>query len=48
MKPCTVGWNLKPLMPCSVIGPLDPDELAWMRRVGDHVYGRAPMVRLMD
>jgi hypothetical protein len=29
-------------------GPLDPEELAWMRRVGDHVYGRAPMVRLMD
>ena len=29
-------------------GPLDPDELAWMRRVGDHVYGRAPMGRLMD
>jgi predicted aldo/keto reductase-like oxidoreductase len=21
-------------------GPMDPDELAWMRRVGDHVYGR--------
>jgi aryl-alcohol dehydrogenase-like predicted oxidoreductase len=29
-------------------GPLDPDELAWMRRVGDHVYRRAPMGRLMD
>jgi aryl-alcohol dehydrogenase-like predicted oxidoreductase len=24
-------------------GPLDEDELAWMRRVGDHVYGRPPL-----
>jgi aryl-alcohol dehydrogenase-like predicted oxidoreductase len=23
-------------------GPMDPDELAWMARVGDHVSGRAP------
>ena len=22
-------------------GPLAPDELAWMRRVGDAIYGRA-------
>ena len=21
-------------------GPMDADELAWMRRVGDHIYGR--------
>lgn len=29
-------------------GPLDDDELAWMRRVGDHVYGRSPVRRLAD
>lgn len=29
-------------------GPLDAEELAWMRRVGDHVYGRAPLARLTD
>ena len=29
-------------------GPLDEDELAWMRRVGDHVYGRSPVTRLAD
>jgi aryl-alcohol dehydrogenase-like predicted oxidoreductase len=29
-------------------GPLDADELAWMRRVGDHVYGRAPLRSLTD
>jgi aryl-alcohol dehydrogenase-like predicted oxidoreductase len=29
-------------------GPLDADELAWMRRVGDHVYGRSPVRRLAD
>jgi len=23
-------------------GPMDEGELAWMRRVGDHVYGRSP------
>jgi aryl-alcohol dehydrogenase-like predicted oxidoreductase len=29
-------------------GPLDPEELAWMRRVGDHVYGRSPVKTLVD
>ena len=29
-------------------GPLDEDELAWMRRVGDHVYGRSPVRTLAD
>jgi aryl-alcohol dehydrogenase-like predicted oxidoreductase len=29
-------------------GPLDPEELAWMRRVGDHVYGRSPVKALAD
>ena len=29
-------------------GPLDDDELAWIRRVGDHVYGRSPVRRLAD
>ena len=29
-------------------GPLDPQELAWMRRVGDHVYGRSPVRALAD
>jgi aryl-alcohol dehydrogenase-like predicted oxidoreductase len=29
-------------------GPLDAEELAWMRRVGDHVYGRSPVRRLAD
>lgn len=29
-------------------GPLDDDELAWMRRVGDHVYGRSPVRTLVD
>lgn len=29
-------------------GPLDEDELAWMRRVGDHVYGRTPLRSVTD
>jgi aryl-alcohol dehydrogenase-like predicted oxidoreductase len=29
-------------------GPLDADELAWMQRVGDHVYGRSPVRSLAD
>jgi hypothetical protein len=29
-------------------GPLAEDELAWMRRIGDHVYGRSPVHRLTD
>jgi aryl-alcohol dehydrogenase-like predicted oxidoreductase len=29
-------------------GPLDAEELAWMRRVGDHVYGRSPVRALAD
>lgn len=29
-------------------GPLDEEELAWMRRVGDHVYGRSPVRALVD
>ena len=35
---------------CSALekGPLDPGELAWMRRVGDYVYGRSPARRLAD
>jgi predicted aldo/keto reductase-like oxidoreductase len=29
-------------------GPLDADELSWMRRVGDHLYGRSPIRSLTD
>jgi aryl-alcohol dehydrogenase-like predicted oxidoreductase len=29
-------------------GPLSDEELAWMRRVGDHVYGRSPVRGLAD
>jgi aryl-alcohol dehydrogenase-like predicted oxidoreductase len=29
-------------------GPLSEDELAWMRRVGDHVYRRSPVRGLAD
>jgi aryl-alcohol dehydrogenase-like predicted oxidoreductase len=29
-------------------GPLDEEELAWMRRIGDHVYGRSPVKALAD
>jgi len=29
-------------------GPLDDAELAWMHRVGDHVYGRSPVRHLAD
>lgn len=29
-------------------GPMDEGELAWMRRVGDHVYGRSPVAALAD
>jgi aryl-alcohol dehydrogenase-like predicted oxidoreductase len=29
-------------------GPLEAEELAWMRRVGDHVYGRSPVRSLAD
>jgi aryl-alcohol dehydrogenase-like predicted oxidoreductase len=42
--------NEQVLEACSVLekGPLDADELAWMRRVGDHVYGRSPLRSLED
>ncbi len=29
-------------------GPMDEQELAWMRRVGDHVYGRSPVASLSE
>jgi aryl-alcohol dehydrogenase-like predicted oxidoreductase len=29
-------------------GPLEAEELAWMRRVGDHVHGRSPIRGLAD
>lgn len=29
-------------------GPMDPDELGWMRRVGDHIYGRDRTSGLRD
>ena len=29
-------------------GPLDEEELVWMRRVGDHVYGRSPVSAFVD
>jgi aryl-alcohol dehydrogenase-like predicted oxidoreductase len=29
-------------------GPLEEEELAWMRRVGDHVYGRSPVSPLAN
>jgi aryl-alcohol dehydrogenase-like predicted oxidoreductase len=29
-------------------GPLPDEELAWMRRVGDHVHGRSPLRGLAD
>ncbi len=29
-------------------GPLEPDELRWMQRVGDHVYRRSRTRRLVD
>ena len=29
-------------------GPMDEDELAWMRRVGDHIYGHDRRAGLMD
>ena len=29
-------------------GPMDEGELAWMRRVGDHVYGHSPVAPLVD
>jgi len=29
-------------------GPMSDDELAWMRRVGDRVYGRSPIRSLTD
>lgn len=30
------------------LGPMDDDELAWMRRVGDHIYGRDDTSRARD
>jgi hypothetical protein len=27
---------------------MSPDELAWMRRVGDHIYATAKGASLMD
>jgi predicted aldo/keto reductase-like oxidoreductase len=29
-------------------GPMDEEELAWMRRVGDHIYSNARGVSVMD
>ena len=29
-------------------GPLDDDEMEWMTRVGDHIYGRSPVGSLAD
>ena len=29
-------------------GPMSEDELAWMRRVGDHIYATATGVAIMD
>jgi aryl-alcohol dehydrogenase-like predicted oxidoreductase len=30
------------------LGPMSDDELAWMRRVGDHIYGRNRTARLVN
>ncbi len=30
------------------LGPMDDEELAWMCRVGDHIYGRSAMTGVMD
>jgi aryl-alcohol dehydrogenase-like predicted oxidoreductase len=30
------------------LGPMRDDELAWMRRVGDHIYGRDPTTAVRD
>jgi hypothetical protein len=30
------------------LGPMDEDELAWMRRVGDFIYSRDRTSRLRD
>jgi len=42
---CGPANNDQVLEACAALekGPLDDDELAWMRRVGNHVYGRAPL-----
>jgi aryl-alcohol dehydrogenase-like predicted oxidoreductase len=29
-------------------GPLEEEELAWMRRIGDYVYGRSPVKETVD
>ncbi len=29
-------------------GNMDSEEMDWMRRVGDHLYGRTPVVKLLD
>ena len=29
-------------------GPMDEEELAWMRRVGDHIYANARGASIMD
>jgi aryl-alcohol dehydrogenase-like predicted oxidoreductase len=29
-------------------GPMDAEELAWMRRVGDYIYGRSPAAGVLD
>ncbi len=30
------------------LGPMNDEELAWMRRVGDHIYGRSAVADVMD
>jgi hypothetical protein len=30
------------------IGPMDPDELEWMRRVGDFIYQNSQTAGVMD
>jgi len=49
---CLAGPNdveqMKQALAALEQGPMDDDELAWMRRVGDHIYATARGVSIMD
>ena len=40
--------HMKQALAALELGPMDEDELAWMRGIGDHIYATATGVSLMD
>ena len=40
--------QMKQALAALEMGPMDEEQLAWMRRVGDHIYSKASGSRLLD